>query len=329
LPQGSEGAAGTIYRFVFSTTGDGAQGPGTGRNLFVGKAGTSMATPHVSGVAALLFARMPTLQPDTVKSLLTDSARPFPVGTYCADPVAADGRCGSGMLDAKRALDRLDDLTPAVTAAPPAAIVRNGSAVTLTATATPKAGGLQALTYRWQQLSGPAVTLANDTALQTTFTAPSPGGALSFRFTAINADGFAASAVASLRSNALPTVAPPNPVTVTTGGAVSFRVTGSDADGDTVSFSATGLPTGATFNGTTGDLSWLSATPAGVYTVTLTPSDGFESGATASVVITVNDPPRGGGSMDLLGLGLLGLWGLSRLRRRQTPGFCVQSAKHN
>jgi hypothetical protein len=233
------------------------------------------------------------------------------------------------MLDAKRALDRLDDLTPAVTAAPPASIVRNGSAVTLTATATPKAGGLQALTYRWQQVSGPAVTLANDTALQASFTAPSPGGALSFRFTASDTDGFAASSVASLRSNALPTVAPPTPVTVTTAGAVAFRATGSDADGDTVSFSATGLPTGATFNGATGDFSWLSASPAGVYTVTLTPSDGFESGAPASVVITVNDPPRGGGSMDLLGLGLLGLWGLSRLRRRQTSRFCVQSAKHN
>ena len=329
LPQGSEGAAGTLYRFVFSTTGDGAQGPGTGRNLFVGKAGTSMAAPHVSGVAALLFARMPTLKPDTVKTLLTASARPFPVGTYCAGAGAADGRCGTGMLDAKRALDRLDDLTPVVTAAPPAAIVRNGAAVTLTATATPKAGGLQALTYRWQQLSGPAVTLANDTGLQATFTAPSPGGALSFRFTASDADGFAASSAASLRSNALPTVAPPTPVTVTTAGAVSFRVTGSDVDGDTVSFSATGLPTGATFNGATGDFSWLSASPAGIYTVTLTPSDGFESGASASVVITVNDPPRGGGSMDLLGLGLLGLWGLSRLRRRRPRVFCVQSAKHN
>jgi hypothetical protein len=43
----------------------------------------------------------------------------------------------------------------------------------------------------------------------------------------------------------------------------------------------------------------------------------------------VNDPPRGGGSMDLLGLGLLGLWGLSRLRQRRTRVFCVQSAEHN
>ena len=316
LPQGSDGAAGTLYRFVFSTIGDGAQGPGPARNLFVGFAGTSMAAPHVSGVAALLFARMPTLKPDAVKDLLTASARPFPAATYCAG--FSDGRCGSGMLDAKRALDRLADLTPAVTAAAPAAIVRSGSTVDLAATATPKPGGLQTLTYRWQQVSGPAVTLANDTTLQPRFTAPSPGGALGFRFTASDADGFAASASVNLRSNGLPSIAAPTPVTVTTGNPVSVRVAGTDPDGDPLTYAATGLPPGAAFNGSTGDLSWPNATPAGTYTVSVTPNDGYEPGSAATLTITVNDPPRGGGgSMDLLGLGALGLWGAARLRRRR------------
>ena len=316
LPHGSEGAAGTLYRFVFSNTSDGTQGPGTGRNFFVGKQGTSMAAPHVSGVAALLFARMPTLKPDTVGNLLGGSARPFPANTYCAGQ--SDGRCGAGMLDAKRALDRLADLTPAVTAAGPAPIVRNGSTVDLTATATPKPGGLQALTYRWQQVSGPAVTLSNDTTLQPRFTAPTPGGALSFRFTASDADGFAASSVVNLRANGLPSIATLTPPTVTTGNPVSFRVSGTDPDGDPITYAATGVPSGATFNGTTGEFSWLSATPAGSYTVSITPSDGFETGAVSTVTVTVNDPPRGGGgSMDLVGLGLLGLWGLARRRSRR------------
>jgi len=321
LPQGSDGAAGTLYRFVFSTTSDGAQGPGTGRNFFVGKQGTSMAAPHVSGVAALLFARMPTLKPDAVRDLLTGSARPFPGNTYCAG--FGDGRCGSGMLDAKLALDRLAGLTPAVTASGPSPIVRNGATVDLAATATPKPGGLQTLTYRWQQLGGPAVTLTGGTTLQARFTAPSPGGALSFRFTASDADGFAASSVVNVRANGLPSVSPSPPVTVTTGNPVSFRVSGADPDGDAITYTATGLPTGATFNGTTGDFSWPNATPAGNYPVSITPSDGFESGPVVVVSVTVNDPPRGGGAMDLLALALLGSWSVARLRRRAAGRFGV------
>lgn len=317
LPQGSAGAAGTLYRFVFSSTGDGAQGPGTSRTVFGGKVGTSMATPHVSGVAALLFSRMPTLKPDTVRSLITASARPFPAGTYCA--AQTDARCGSGMLDATRALQRLADLTPAVTASTPTALVRNGSSVPMTATATARPGASTALSYRWQQVSGPAVVLADDNALQASFTAPSPGGAMVFRFTATDADGIAASGTVNVRANGLPVVAPVAAVTVTTGNPVSFRAAATDPENDTVTFSVTGLPSGATFNSTTGEFSWSSATPAGSYPIALTPNDGFENGAVATVTVTVNDPPRGGGgSMDLLGLGLLGLWGLARLRRRRS-----------
>lgn len=324
LPHGTTGAAGTLYRQVFSTLGDGAQGPGTNRSLFAGRIGTSMATPHVSGVAALLFARMPTLKPDTVKNILTASARPFPAGTYCAG--FSDGRCGAGMLDAKRALDRLADITPTVTATAPAAIVRNGSAVTLTGTATPKPAGLPTLAYAWQQIAGPAVTLTGDTTLQPSFTAPSPGAALSFRLSASDADGVVGSAVVNLRANGLPVVAALAPVTVTTGNPASFRVTASDPESDPVTFTATGLPTGATFNGTTGDFAWANATPAGTYTISVTPNDGFESGAVATVTLTVNNPPRGGGgSMDLVVLALLGLWWLLRqaLRRRAARSIGV------
>ena len=195
----------------------------------------------------------------------------------------------------------------------------DGSSVPMTATATAKPGASTALSYRWQQVSGPAVVLANDNALQTSFTAPSPGGAMVFRFTATDADGIAASGTVNVRANGLPVVAPVAPVTVTTGNPVSFRAAATDPENDTVTFSVTGLPSGATFNSTTGEFSWSSATPAGSYPIALTPNDGFENGAVATVTVTVNDPPRGGGgSMDLLGLGLLGLWGLARLRRRRS-----------
>ncbi len=315
LPNGTAGAVGTLYRSVLSTISDGTRGPGTDRTVFGGEVGTSMATPHVSGVAALLFSHMPTLKPDTVRSLMTASARPFPAGTYCSQQT--DARCGTGMLDATRAFQRLADLAPTVTASTPTAVVRNGAAVPLNATVTAKPGASTVFTYRWQQTAGPAVTIVDTSALQTSFTAPSPGGAMSFRFTATDADGIVASRVLDLRANGLPVVAPLAALTVESGAAVSLRATATDPENDALTFTATGVPEGATFR-PSGEFSWPAATPAGAYTLSITANDGLETGAPVSVTITVNPPPRGGGgAWDLLGLGLLGSWLASRLLHRR------------
>ncbi|WP_200883495.1 S8 family peptidase [Aquabacterium sp. NJ1] len=58
--------------------------------------GTSMATPHVSGVAALMLSKNPSLTPDDVQTRLQASARPFPAP--CA-------QCGAGIVDASAAVD--------------------------------------------------------------------------------------------------------------------------------------------------------------------------------------------------------------------------------
>lgn len=60
------------------------------------QSGTSMATPHVSGVAALMLAKNQTLTPQLMKKIIMDSARPMP---------ALKGKVlSNGMLNAYEAL---------------------------------------------------------------------------------------------------------------------------------------------------------------------------------------------------------------------------------
>lgn len=92
------GGAGRILSAV-----DGGATTPVNDNTYAGYSGTSMATPHVAGVASLVLSVNPSLTPAQVKTILTSSARPFT--SYwgpswdCTTPV-----CGAGMLDAAAAV---------------------------------------------------------------------------------------------------------------------------------------------------------------------------------------------------------------------------------
>jgi serine protease len=79
---------------VISTLNSGSSTPGS--DNYAGYQGTSMATPHVAGVAALMFAAKSTLTPDQVESMLKSTARAFP---------ATCSGCGTGIVDATAAVN--------------------------------------------------------------------------------------------------------------------------------------------------------------------------------------------------------------------------------
>ncbi len=81
--------------------------------------------------------------------------------------------------------------------------------------------------------------------------------------------------------------------TVNENAALAFTVVATDGDGDVLTYSATGSPTGATFNAATGAFAWTpSYTQAGVYTVVFKANDGTVDSDPLTVTITVNDVNR-------------------------------------
>jgi len=97
-------------------------------------------------------------------------------------------------------------------------------------------------------------------------------------------------------ANQCPMITAPATQTVNEGQTVAFTVTASDPDGGGVTLTATGLPSGATFNGGTGFFGWTpSSIQSGTYTVTFSANDNEGCTQTATTVLTVNDVGGGGG----------------------------------
>ena len=81
---------------VLSTLNSGSDAPSN--DTYAYYQGTSMATPHVAGAAALLYSLDPSITPSEVESLLKSTARSFP--STC-------NSCGDGIVDATAAVEAL------------------------------------------------------------------------------------------------------------------------------------------------------------------------------------------------------------------------------
>lgn len=122
-----------------------------------------------------------------------------------------------------------------------------------------------------------------------------------FTYTVIDGKGGSATGlvtVSVIQSNRPPVLLDPGDQSVAEGQLLSFALSASDPDGDTLTYTATGLPTGAALDPTAGVFAWTPAAgQAGTYPVTFTASDGLLS-ASASTTITVvygGNTPAGDG----------------------------------
>ncbi len=86
---------------VLSTLNSGSTGPASDNYEFY--QGTSMASPHVAGLAALMKAVDPSLTPTQVEDTIKSTARAFP---------ATCSQCGTGIADAAAAIAAVGGVTP-------------------------------------------------------------------------------------------------------------------------------------------------------------------------------------------------------------------------
>lgn len=102
-PGGGGSVDGNPGGYIWQAGSDAATTPDSGAYSYMGLGGTSMASPHVAGVAALVQSALiasgkDPLTPAAMRTLLKETARPFPVTIPASTPI------GTGIVDAKAAL---------------------------------------------------------------------------------------------------------------------------------------------------------------------------------------------------------------------------------
>jgi hypothetical protein len=294
-----------------------------------GFTGTSPATPHVAGVAALLKSFVPDATPAQISSLLTTNVRNYPAGSACAAGGAFAGMCGSGLLDANLVMNVAAVSAPPLAAAGNDQVVAPSVQVTLNGTSSIAYGGKTISSYQWAQTTGTSVTLGTPNAATTTFTAPATGS-LTFRLTVTDNTAKAGQDTIVVRVNSAPVLAPVASQTGTSGQVLSFLVTATDPDNDTLTFAATSASTvPMSALQPNGQFSWNTAgVAAGTYQLVYFATDGIAQSATQTVTITIAAAPPGGapaptggggnGAVPLPQLLLLGALLLAaRIKRRE------------
>ncbi|MCX7634558.1 MAG: S8 family serine peptidase, partial [Syntrophales bacterium] len=219
------------------------------------KSGTSMATPHVTAVAALMLAKSPTLTYSQVKKAILDTVDPI---SSVAGKLISGGRLnGAAALAAVRAPGDLNndgrlDLADAILA------LQVLSGITISVQPGPLAVAAD--------VNGDG-RLGHAEALY-----------LLQRLAHIRED------------NRPPAFATIGNRTVDENSTLTFAVQAQDPDGDPLTYRAEGLPTGAAFHTATRTFTWTPTySQSGLYNVTFVVTDSYGAEDRQVVTITVRD----------------------------------------
>jgi hypothetical protein len=121
-------------------------------------------------------------------------------------------------------------------------------------------------------------------------------GTYNVTFTAANTIPLSSSEVVTItiaNTNRAPSLAAVSPVTAAEGAAISFTLSGTDPDGDSVTYSGSNLPSGASVNPTTGAFAWTPGyDQAGSYVLTFVVTDAAGLSGSASATFTITNTNR-------------------------------------
>ncbi len=167
-----------------------------------------------------------------------------------------------------------------------------GHIITLDGSASDPDG--DAISYVWNQTSGPAVILSDNAALSPSFAAPASMATMTFEITA--SDGWLShtDAVAITVVNHPPTSDAGADQTVRLGDTVTLDgFASTDPDGDTISYmwNQTSGPTVALSDDAASSPTFTAPSSAGMLTFELTVSDGYDTDTDTVTITVVNRPP--------------------------------------